>query len=552
MDAVQRSIDVNMKFLDDMNQTLHNAGVVFDSRIDAVLEALNGRFNTTPPDVRKPLEDILSVISVSREELFQKVFMFYGSKYLKKEFDQFYTPITIGEFVCQLCKPNKKIIDPACGTGDLLVHYKGDISLWDISKEVTELTSQNYSFQKKKASVVTRDSLRDDTEGNSTYEYAIVNPPFGSSTVLKDVDTLNKYELGKGKKKQELGILFVERSMNLLKTNGLMFIILPNGYLGNTSNSYVELRRYILQFRVVGIIKLPQNTFKRSGTGVSTDILIVSKSSPPSSYDIFIEEVREIGYELKKKNTPYKYKKNKKDYLINSSGKPILDNDLPETIERLRTFAEKNKIAGISKPTRPDTSYQVFNIDVLDENHVLDISRYLGAYTGIVNNADGKVMIRDLIQEEYSCTFQKEDDKEYVYLDIKEINTPLHNGKTLLGHQLPGRAKYLVQKHDILVSRLKGNISFTVIMEDLDNIVCTNGICVLRPTDVDAMRTIFAGLFSPDFKIQHASRTTGSIMETITDEDVKNIMITSNIDTTRFQRILDSISVLTNELPQLK
>jgi len=552
MDAIQRSIDVNMKFLDDMNQTLHNAGVVFDSRIDAVLEALNGRFNTTPPDVRKPLEDILNVISVSREELFQKVFMFYGSKYLKKEFDQFYTPITIGEFVCQLCKPNKKVIDPACGTGDLLVHYKGDISLWDISKEVTELTSQNYSFQKKKASIVTRDSLRDDIEGNSTYEYAIVNPPFGSSTVIKDVDTLNKYELGKGKKKQELGILFVERSMNLLKTNGLMFIILPNGYLGNTSNSYVELRRYILQFRVVAIIKLPQNTFKRSGTGVSTDILIVSKSSPPSSYDIFIEEVMEIGYELKKKNTPYKYKKNKKEYLINSSGKPILDNDLPETIERLRTFAEKNKIPGISKPSRHDTSYQVFNTEVLDEDHVLDISRYLGAYMGIVNNADGKVMIRDLIQEEYSCTFQKEDDKEYVYLDIKEINTPLHNGKTLLGHQLPGRAKYLVQKHDILVSRLKGNISFTVIMEDLDNIVCTNGICVLRPTDVDAMRTIFAGLFSSDFKIQHASRTTGSIMETITDEDVKNIMITSNIDTTRFQRILDSISVLTNELPQLK
>ena len=550
MPSILRTIEANSTFLDEMNQTLHNAGVLFESRIDSVLEVLNGKFIKTPLSVQQSLRDILDTSTLSKEELFQKVFMFYGSKYLKKEFDQFYTPITVGEFISGLCNPNKKVIDPACGTGDLLIHYKGNVSLWDISKDVTDLAKQNYSFQNKPASILTQDSIQEDTMSNGTFDYAIVNPPFGTKTLLKDPETLNKYELGKGKKKQELGILFVERSMNLLKQDGILFIILPNGYFGNTSNVYSELREYLLKHRVVGIIKLPQNTFKRSGTGVSTNILIVSKSKPPADYDIFIEEVNEIGYELKKKNTPYKYKKDQKEYILDQGGKPILDNDLPGVLERLRTFATKNKIKGISKPKQADTSYQVFNTQALNDTRILDISRYLSDYTGVVADSDGKVAIRDLLEEDYTCIFQKQDDTEYVYLDIKEINTPLHNGKKLLGHALPSRAKYLVKKNDLLVSRLKGSISFTVIMEDDDNIVCTNGVCVLRPKDTESMLILFAGLFSSDFKIQHQSRTTGSIMETITEEDLKNIMISTEIDTARFQRILDSVSVLQTELPQ--
>jgi hypothetical protein len=548
--SVQRCIDANAKFLDEMNQVLHNAGVLFESRIDAVLEALRGVFKTTPLSAQKPLLDILSTLSVSKEELFQKVFMFYGSKYLKKEFDQFYTPTTVGEFVCGVCLPNKKAIDPACGTGDLLIHYDGDVTLSDISQEVTGLAAQNYNFQNKSAKISTQDSILRATDGNGTYDYAIVNPPFGTKTLLKDTDTLNEYVLGKGKKKQELGILFVERSLNLLKQNGILFIILPNGYFGNTSSSYVELRTFLLQSRVVGIIKLPQNTFKRSGTGVSTDILIVSKTTPLADYDIFIEEVVDIGYELNKKNTPYKYRRNKREYILDSYGKPILQNDLPGVLERLKTFASKNGIKGIRKPAAPDSSYQVFNTKTLDDNRILDISRYLKGYTGVVSDTEGKVPLRDLLEEDYTCVFKKEADKEYVYLDIKEINTPLHNGKKLLGHALPSRAKYLVKKNDILVSRLKGDISFTVIVEDDDNIVSTNGVCVLRPKDEASMLTIFAGIYSPEFKIQHKARTTGSIMETITDDDLKNIVVSSDVNVERFQRILDSITVLQTELPQ--
>ena len=136
-------------------------------------------------------------------------------------------------------------------------------------------------------------------------------------------------------------------------------------------------------------------------------------------------------------------------------------------------------------------------------------------------------------------------------MDIKEINTPLYNGKKLYGHELPNRAKYLLKKNDILVSRLKGNIAFTVILEDKENLVCTNGVCVLRPRDEAAMLTIFANLFSADFKVQHQALTTGSIMETLSDDDIKNIVICTDVAEGKYRKILDSIKTIQEEMAGL-
>ena len=56
-----------------------------------------------------------------------------------------FIPITIGLFINSLCIP-KKIIDPAYGTGDLLVNYNGDIHLWDVSPDVINICKFNYKL----------------------------------------------------------------------------------------------------------------------------------------------------------------------------------------------------------------------------------------------------------------------------------------------------------------------------------------------------------------------------------------------------------------------
>jgi hypothetical protein len=237
-------------------------------------------------------------------------------------------------------------------------------------------------------------------------------------------------------------------------------------------------------------------------------------------------------------------------------GEPILQNDLYDVRTRFETFAKDNSIPNFfirpdsptvdySKGTKP---YQVLNTSELDDTYILDISRYLNTYKNIIKNSGGKKEIRQYLEDDYSCNFKKVNDTEYTYLDIKEINTPLYSGKKLYGHELPNRAKNLLKKNDILVSRLKGNITFTVILEDKDNLVSTNGVCVLRPKDEYSMLTIFANLFSTEFKVQHQSLTTGSIMETLSDEDIKNIVIDSDINEDKYRKILDSIKIIQEEL----
>ena len=131
---------------------------------------------------------------------------------------------------------------------------------------------------------------------------------------------------------------------------------------------------------------------------------------------------------------------------------------------------------------------------------------------------------------------------EYTYVDISEINTPLYKGKKLLGAQLPGRAKNKVKKNDIIISRLRGNISYTVILED--DIIVTNGVCVIRPKDVNSMLIILSNLNKEYFKIQHQSLTTGSIMESISDTDIKNILINKCNDIEKYKKVYESMYIL--------
>jgi hypothetical protein len=49
-----------------------------------------------------------------------------------------------------------------------------------------------------------------------------MNPPFGSSTVITENTVLEKFIWGR-KKKQEIGILFFELGMKLLKENGVVY-----------------------------------------------------------------------------------------------------------------------------------------------------------------------------------------------------------------------------------------------------------------------------------------------------------------------------------------
>jgi len=135
--------------------------------------------------------------------------------------------------------------------------------------------------------------------------------------------------------------------------------------------------------------------------------------------------------------------------------------------------------------------------------------------------------------------------KLYKYIDISEINTPLYGFKALYGWELPSRAKYALKKYDILVSKLEGNLSYCVILDDNDNYIATNGVSVIRPKKRNDVYVIFENIMSNKFKCQHNAYLTGSIMASISDDDIEEILIddkTIDINTTK--KILETLETL--------
>lgn len=553
---IKNIIKANNIIVEDINQLLHNEGIEFNSRLDIIVEFINNKYygkEITPDTISNSLADEivkkLDVLVIDKNELFQKIFMFYCNKKTKINLDQFYTPFTIGQFMCKIMIPNKKLIDPACGTGDLVINYDGDITLWDISQDVINICELNYNLNNKKYEIECINSINEYNKDNGKYDYCCLNPPFGSSTVIKNKEILDKYVLGKGKAKEEIGIIFIERAINLLKEDGIIFIILPNGYLGNTAKNTKMLREYLLSFKIIAVIEFPGNTFSRSGTGVSTSLLILQKTKTDTHHNIFIKKINNIGYVLNKKNTPYKYKTISGKYVI-ENGKPVLDNDLIECYAQILSYANNEHISNINIHSELK-DYEIISYSNL-ENNILDINRYLNRYILLLKNLkdNNAKTISDYTKKTANGKFTIVNDKEYLYLDIKQITTPIYNKNNLIyGYDLPGRAKIKLKKYDIIVSKLKGNKNtFTIILDDADNIICSNGFALLRPKDYDSAIIIFANLFSNSFYIQHSALCTGSIMESISDTDIKNIYIDQNIDITKYVKIIEALTTINKEL----
>ena len=506
--------------------------------------------NNIIDDKYNDIISLLNQLDYDNYDLIQELFMIIGSKYTKFNLDQFYTPLTISKFISQFMEvgDDKNAIDPAGGTGDLLLLYKGNKTIWDIDENALKLCKFNYELNKQvNYNLVCKNSLENFEDSISMYSYSVINPPFGSNTIITDETILNKFELGKEKKKQEIGVLFLELELKLLKEDGLLFIIVPAGYVGNSNKTCSEMRDLILKSRLIASISLPENTFKRSGTGVNTYLLIIQKKSLSSElHNIFISNVNNIGYNLTKKETPLKYKiiKETGEIIVDNKNKPVLDNDLDELYGSLCNFMYDNNLLGMTKRMN-SSNYEYINKHNLSFN-ILDIKRYLQIYLSLVNNlkllnAIPLKLLADII----TTPTKIEKTKLYKYIDISEINTPLYGFKALYGWELPSRAKYALKKYDILVSKLEGNLSYCVILDDNDNYIATNGVSVIRPKKINDVYVIFENIMSNKFKCQHNAYLTGSIMASISDDDIEEILIddkTIDINTTK--KILETLETL--------
>ena len=551
----------NSKHINHINQLLHNKGIKQEDRIGILTSLFEKRkslaveASTVVIDPRfSDIMDAINAIDFTNKEISQEIFMLFGSKLTGYKLDRFYTPLTISEFITGMMIPGKAAVDPAGGTGDLLVHYNGNIHIWDVDEHALELCRFNYELNMKKDyQIKCWNSLiidNHDAAAAEAFDYVTMNPPFGSSTVITDDAILQHYELGVGRKKQEIGILFLELGLKLLKPDGILFAIVPAGYVGNSTKPCMDLRGLLLRHRVIASIELPKQSFKRSGTGVNTYILVVQKKAPapaPSTpYPIFISAIDNIGYELSKANTPIKYKiVRETGELQMQNGRPVVENDLLECADQLAHFAYDEDIPNIVHRTDDAYAYDAVESSSL-QNLILDVKRYRRKYRSLISELKSTpacATINDLAKLIVKPT-KIDSRKKYKYIDIGEISTPLYGSKELYGWELPSRAKYSLQKYDILVSKLEGTVSYCVILDDSDNYISTNGVSVIRPKNMNALYILFANITKKDFIVQHNAYLTGSIMASLSDSDIGDILMNTQIDVEMTKKMVEALTAL--------
>ena len=119
--------------------------------------------------------------------------------------------------------------------------------------------------------------LRCESDENNRFDIVVANPPYSVSDFKERIRNGSQYfSLFDKCGKDDIESLFVERTGQLLKDNGVAGVILPSTFL--ISQDYIHVRKYLLQiFRIKAICLLGGQTF--AATDKSTCVLFLQKIS---------------------------------------------------------------------------------------------------------------------------------------------------------------------------------------------------------------------------------------------------------------------------------
>lgn len=287
---------------------------------------------------------------------------------------QFRTPRHIIHMMVELMKPTPKetICDPACGTGGFLVGasdylreiYRNDILMnkenrdhymnhmfhgFDMDRTMLRIGAMNMMTHGVEAPFIEyRDSLSDQNIDTDKYSLILANPPF-KGTLDADSVSASLLKVAKTKKTE---LLFLALFIRMLKIGGRCACIVPDGVLFGSSKAHKQIRKAIIEDnRLEAVISMPSGVFKPYA-GVSTGILIFTKTGHGGTDKVWFYDMKADGYSLDDKRSPVK------------------ENDIPDIIER---FNHLDKELGRK---RTEQSFLVDMKEIIDNDYDLSINKY--------------------------------------------------------------------------------------------------------------------------------------------------------------------------------
>ena len=286
---------------------------------------------------------------------------------------QFRTPRHIIRMMVELMQPTIKdtICDPAMGSAGFIVeaakyvqqkfkkelldkgnaeHYKSNmLHGFDTDSTMLRIGAMNLMLHGvDNPDIAYRDSLSTDNSDENRYTLCLANPPFTGSL---DNEAVSKSLLAITKtKKTEL--LFLALFVRMLQTGGRCASIVPDGVLFGNSTGHKSIRKELIDnHRLEAVISMPSGVFQPYA-GVSTAILIFTKTNAGGTDKVWFYDMKADGYSLDQKRNE------------------VAENDIPDVVARF------HNLEGEAERTRKEQSFLVPVEEIREKGYDLSINKY--------------------------------------------------------------------------------------------------------------------------------------------------------------------------------
>ena len=306
---------------------------------------------------------------------------------------QFRTPRHIIDMIVELMKPTPEdiIVDPAAGSAGFLVssgeylrknhndlflvqglkqHFNNDMFHgFDMDRTMLRIGAMNMMLHGvENPNIQYQDSLSEGNKDEDKYTLVLANPPFKGSLDYEAVSA----DLLKVTKTKKTELLFLALFIRMLKAGGRCASIVPDGVLFGSSKAHKDIRKEIIEnHKLEAIISMPSGVFKPYA-GVSTAIIIFTKTGVGGTDHVWFYDMKADGYSLDdKRNT-------------------IEENDIPDLVARFHSLeSEKER-------KRTEQSFFVPVEEIIENSYDLSINRYKEIEYEEVRYEDPKVILADI------------------------------------------------------------------------------------------------------------------------------------------------------------
>lgn len=283
------------------------------------------------------------------------------------------------------------------------------------------------------------------------FDVILINPPFGvhvdrNMRMTQSGQSLsNLYELNSSNAE----ILFIERTINLLKPGGRAALVLPEGIFNNSTNS--KVRKYVeKRAEILSIISIPADVFLSSGANIKPSILIIRKHPEDSNNGQCVNKI----FCACKVN----------DAGINSVGMPSDNKQLTELAPILRDWIENG--------TRPVDNEIVRMLDC-SEMEDWNVEPFFRIKQLKYREGIPVVKLGDVLHQ-VNNSIIIEDDVLYTRITVKLFNKGIVVRDNAYGSEIGTKKQVVVQSGQFVISKIDGKSgAFGFLPPDLDGAIVT-------------------------------------------------------------------------------